>query len=337
MLDQDRASLHQLTDAQWEMTGLEPGNRSPLDTASEPIPWVEDDWNRVRLVVAGDQLSVYVNDSKVAESILEEAKNERFFGLFRYSDQTKCRVRNLKYRGEWPKSLPDVESQELAYPAGGPYAMHNSTPDKMTEFNFTGSDLRTVEDFDSQGLSRLGDKDQISSTKEGFNLELRNATDWDRWPGIALTKSIEGDFEVSVRYDGLEFQPVESGWGVSFCLQVGLDDAQESTVELHVQTNAEGKELTMASIRRKIPGDEFETLDIETLTGHSKEGWLKMVRRGGRIHCLVADGEEGNFRLIHSLTVGDAKIRSLSVQAKSSDDKGEVKVVVKSLSLSLKE
>jgi hypothetical protein len=33
---------------------------------------------------------------------------QRTFGLFHYADATGLRVRNVTYRGEWPRQLPDA-------------------------------------------------------------------------------------------------------------------------------------------------------------------------------------------------------------------------------------
>jgi hypothetical protein len=43
----------------------------------------------------------------VAQHTLPEPPAERFFGLFRYGDKSKCRVRKLIYRGDWPGAMPD--------------------------------------------------------------------------------------------------------------------------------------------------------------------------------------------------------------------------------------
>ena len=43
-------------------------------------------------------------------------ENNRQFGLFRYSERNQCRVRNVIWRGDWPKSIPPIANQELAIP-----------------------------------------------------------------------------------------------------------------------------------------------------------------------------------------------------------------------------
>lgn len=106
---------HTLTGGPWETSELTPDNEQPIEGAGEP-QLKENDWNRYRIEVAGDRLTLSVNDKAIAECSLADAPAERFFGFFRYADQTKCRVRNIVYRGEWPKELPPVTGQELASP-----------------------------------------------------------------------------------------------------------------------------------------------------------------------------------------------------------------------------
>ena len=103
-----------MTEAQYETRELPPDNESPISGAAEKIELRPNDWNQIRLILTGDQLKVFVNGMEVAVHQVTEIPTERFFGLFRYSDRHQCRVRNLIYRGNWPKTLPSVEEQELA-------------------------------------------------------------------------------------------------------------------------------------------------------------------------------------------------------------------------------
>jgi tetratricopeptide (TPR) repeat protein len=112
LLRPDGVKLHVLTDAQWEVTDLAPDNEMSIEGAAESVPLKANDWNRIALRLAGDRLTLVVNDVVVAEHAFAEPPSERFFGLFRYVDKTKCRVRKLVYRGNWPKQLPNVADRE---------------------------------------------------------------------------------------------------------------------------------------------------------------------------------------------------------------------------------
>jgi hypothetical protein len=108
--------LHWLTDAQFDSTGVSPDN-----TADEPtnrrgpktLPLKERDWNRLKLGVKGDDVTLTLNGVEIYQRPLE-ASNQRIFGLFHWLDDTEVRVRNVAYRGDWPRRLPPVDEQELA-------------------------------------------------------------------------------------------------------------------------------------------------------------------------------------------------------------------------------
>ncbi|MCA9009658.1 MAG: DUF1583 domain-containing protein [Planctomycetaceae bacterium] len=114
LIQPDGARLHSLTEAQYETRDLAPDNASPIPGDAAKIELRPNDWNQIRLTLTGDQLTVFVNGMEVAVHQVSEIPTERFLGLFRYSDRHQCRVRNLVYRGNWPKILPSIEEQELA-------------------------------------------------------------------------------------------------------------------------------------------------------------------------------------------------------------------------------
>jgi tetratricopeptide (TPR) repeat protein len=112
----ERIARHILTDGDLDRSGLAPDNSAPIEGASPGAALKPNDWNQVKLRLKGDELTVLVNDAEVARLTLTEPPSQRFFGLFRYADQQKSRVRNLSLRGDWPKSVSSPNEQELAAP-----------------------------------------------------------------------------------------------------------------------------------------------------------------------------------------------------------------------------
>ena len=55
--------------------------------------------------VIDDGAVVYLNGVEVYERPIE-ATNQRYFGLFHYTDRTEARVRGMTYTGAWPKKVP---------------------------------------------------------------------------------------------------------------------------------------------------------------------------------------------------------------------------------------
>ena len=103
--------MHTLTD-RFDRTSLAPDNSKPVDGA-RPISLQAGDWNKMRLIVKGNKVAIEVNGQLAGECELA-ATNQRTFGLFHHRDATRERVRNVVYRGDWPKTLPPMQQQELA-------------------------------------------------------------------------------------------------------------------------------------------------------------------------------------------------------------------------------
>jgi hypothetical protein len=118
LLEPTGVRIHWLTDAQHDRTNL------PHDNATEEpahrrgpkaVPLKEKDWNSLKLSLRGDLVTLSLNGVEVYERPLE-VTNQRIFGLFHFADQTEVRVRKVTYRGDWPRTLPPLEEQELAGP-----------------------------------------------------------------------------------------------------------------------------------------------------------------------------------------------------------------------------
>ena len=111
LLEPDGVKLHWLTDGPHERSGVpldnvtdEPKNRrGPSSLQLKPHAW-----NKARLEVIGDTVRLSVNDALVYERPIEPT-NQRYFGLFHYTDRTEARVRGVTMRGDWPKTLPPAD------------------------------------------------------------------------------------------------------------------------------------------------------------------------------------------------------------------------------------
>jgi hypothetical protein len=100
--------VHWLTDAAHERSGLAPDNETVEKDnrrGPEKLPLKVKEWNTVKLAVAGDRVKLSLNGVEVYDRPLE-GTNQRTFGFFHYSDGTELRVRQVTYRGQWPKQLP---------------------------------------------------------------------------------------------------------------------------------------------------------------------------------------------------------------------------------------
>jgi hypothetical protein len=113
LISANGVKVHYLTDGAYDRSGLDPDNATPLAGASVAPPLRPGQWNKLQLQLKGNMVGLTLNDESIGQYELEP-NNQRLFGLFRYSDATVCRVRNVKYRGEWPETLPALSEQELS-------------------------------------------------------------------------------------------------------------------------------------------------------------------------------------------------------------------------------
>ena len=116
LLEPEGVKVHVMTDADSDRRGLRPDNEIPGTTslpATASIALNENGWNQLQLSLVGDRLRLKLNGKDVYDANVP-AWNQRQFGLFHYANQTDVRVRNVIYRGEWPKTLPEWKDQELS-------------------------------------------------------------------------------------------------------------------------------------------------------------------------------------------------------------------------------
>jgi Protein of unknown function (DUF1583)/Protein of unknown function (DUF1581) len=108
LINPDGVSLHRLTDDPRDRAGLEPGNlgvepgrrRGPASPPLRP-----KGWNRLKMALVGDVATITLNDVPIYERPIEPT-NSRTFGLFHSADETEARVREVSYRGDWPRTIP---------------------------------------------------------------------------------------------------------------------------------------------------------------------------------------------------------------------------------------
>jgi hypothetical protein len=113
ILNGEVAVVHPLSNFPFERSEITPDTVQQIAGAVTPNLKASN-WNHVLMKLKGDQLALSVNGEQVAARTVNEPRNERFFGFLRFINQSEMRVRNAKYRGDWPKELPPVSQQELA-------------------------------------------------------------------------------------------------------------------------------------------------------------------------------------------------------------------------------
>ena len=107
--------IHRITPLADDVPALLTNNAAPLEPPSKPLELKKNVFNHVRLELKGDDVSISINNNLVATAQITDPANKRHIGLLAI-DGISGAVRNMKYRGQWPKTLPHVSEQLLAKP-----------------------------------------------------------------------------------------------------------------------------------------------------------------------------------------------------------------------------
>ncbi len=312
---------HLLTDAEYEDGGLLPGNVSAIEDAAKSVVLKENNWNHFKVSLKGDQLTLAVNGAEVASVTVTAASNMRYFGLFRYADKTKCRVRNIVYRGEWPKTLPSIAEQQLAS------APSTAAPASSQAFTLS----KPKAELKTQGLQPGGPDDRLTTDEKGMRLLLQKSEGYESWPRFTFQKPIEGDFVATLDFADLRMEPAKEGWGSTFAIRANIENKSELWVECGIGSGKTGTQLKSARRHKTVSGTDrhdgrYQPLDVDS-------GRLRIVRSGSVISTYYARAGSEDFQLMEFHPVGDGATKSLTVQCAASDSEAVIDVVLSRLTI----
>jgi len=322
ILTPDGIKRYQMTDAQFEISGVLANNPEPL--VNRPVPLVPNDWNRLRLTLHGDLLRLSINGEEVCETIVTDPSVERHFGLFRFANATQCRVRNVVYRGQWPKQLPTVESQVLA---------RASRPKLDAEANLMVDFSTDATESLPPQLVLLGPEEQRSSTEQGWQLELASAGSETEPPGFEFHESVSGDWQATVSYRDAALAAPESDWGVSLQFSAIFDDPQETRIASSVSIKQDGALGNMTQISRKDPSGNRALVGSQVVYAGGTEGQLRLVRRGGWIECYATEQDSGQFQLLDRVAVGDIPLRKIRCEVRGTVPQAQASVILQNFEI----
>lgn len=297
LLEPDGVRIHWVTDGEFDRTGLPPGN--VFDEPSQrrgpnKLPLTENDWNQLRLTLEGDTVSLYLNKQLIYQRELE-ITNQRTFGLFHYSDRTEARVRNVRWRGAWPRELPPVSQQELVHRGVQRLDQQMSELTAAVEHSFATHGL-APEKFSTVSSSG-GTIEQVS---EGVRIDRPGARGYQA-TSINLNAIVTGDFDVIAEFRQFDARPEADAISTAG-LRVLMSDMnpQQCLVMRRFvrKPKEEDRQLTQAVLRN---GATEATLDWNTVYSDAQEsasGRLRIARRGNRIYYLAAEADSPNFRLL---------------------------------------
>ena len=322
LLADDGVKVHWLTDAQFERTGLAPDNVSVEQEhrrGPAKLPLKANDWNKLSLKVTGDTLTLALNGESVYERPIE-ASNLRTCGLFHYAGDSDVRVKNVIYRGNWPKTLPSVKEQEFAgndlelatfkpgeLPASFAWNFQGKRPEHLFEAGVASTTKRTV-------------------TEGGLSIEREPSTEKNsESAGFQVVDAgIGGDFEVTFGYRGFESSTKVEGHAVPR-MEIVLALGGRFGAPLHSHTLAlthrrmanDTMQLTAISgTRIKPPEEEWAATDRPLV---ATSGRIRIVRRGTTAFFLFAPEGTEKWEVLDSRKASTGDVQDLLIGLRSED------------------
>lgn len=294
--------VHRLTNGIHDRSGLAPDNISDSTPPLQRVALQAESWNTASLSVIGNSVRISINGQKCFDMQIDD-QDQRNFGFFHYADQTELRVRNVKWAGDWPKTVPTVEAQFLATHDAD--VLDNDVKHMSASFEYDfardGMDSERIE------IIRRSAEEHFSVTPDGL-LSVRSGTGGWRLATMAPKVSISGDFDIIVEYD--QFDPEVQSGAANLMLVAKFD--QKFNTEALLQRRFVGggprneQLLQCATVEGAVGGEKRDY--FFSRTHEERSGRLRLSRRGKVIHYLAAEGKSPNFRLLASREFTDAPL-----------------------------
>ena len=327
LLDPEGVRIHWMTDAQYDRTGLahdnvfeEPANRR----GAAKLPLIADDWNTLKLALTGDVVDLYLNGQHIYQRTLEPT-NQRIFGLFHYAGESTARVRDVTYRGNWPRELPVIEKQQLAV---SPAVQAQLDRDKL-KHRFT-YDFRGRE-FDPRLFSTKADETCFQSTPDGLRMTAVGESGKTVTVRLGARLGLKGDFEITLSFEQLQMQRPPKGQRTGVMLACAIDNEQQDSVTTYRRINDLGAHVVAAGWGAAMP-DKKRKYGGLAVTNAAESGRLRLSRKGSKIFHLFAENDSEEFELIHESIVGREDVRTHTIIDVGNAD-GTTAVVWKELTI----
>ena len=293
---------HHVTNGYYDTTYFNKENARVIAANQRSLPGDclrENAWNDVEVSVRGDTVSLKLNDQLVYASPITKS-NTRLFGLFYFTDQTSAQVKNVIFRGQWPKQLPSVSDQVLADPD---ISMLDATREQLaSEFNH---------DF-SEGLKdglisfNANARGSMSVSERGLSVSVGNVSEWTQTP-LTCALRIMGDFDITADFEDLKVEGNNPG-SIYIGLPLGTPEKHSARLTLH----------TSKGVKRNVHA-QIHTNNVARDQKNKPSGWsatsgtLRLARRGTVLYALAKNSGSQNYRLVSKLEVPDAAVQRVSL------------------------
>lgn len=304
LLDALGPALHVATDARFDQTAADPGQRRPLPKESGLVtmPLNDRSWNRVRLEFRAGDVFVTLNDQAVTRLPMPQS---RVFGLYCDAGESAARVKNIRWRGHWPKIVPAISNQELADPLIPKLDDARRLLPARFECDLTRQEFSAaLFQIHDEGAERF-----VTQTSQGLEINAVKSDSGYSRVSVSPFLEIEGDFDAIAEF--AELRPMPSSQGrCDIVLQVALTDPAIShfATALTDDTNP-GQRRRRSTEQQLFQLNPFGLQMLGQQAEDSDRGKLRLVRNGRRMYSLIAAGDSQDYRLVGVADCGEEKSR----------------------------
>ena len=319
LLNRTGVQTHWVSNGVWDQTDLDPLNATPAPGSPATLPLKPDAWNTVSLRISGDQVHLQLNGVPISSRELEPT-NDRTFGLFYDCGQTEARVRNVVLQGNWPKTLPPVDEQELRGTQADEFnRARDALPEKF-DFDFTKA---TLPEWRSQfyvSRNKAMTPGDLELQPDGLHASATSPVGQYAALIVGAKLQVEGDFDITSRFDHLLLKTPEQGFsGIYHCLLFS------KPIPLHCNMIRSAGQYKNYPLRHVIQTEFFKTDPVRggatypaILTEESTSGRFRIVRRGKTLSFLAATFDSDSDQVLHSEEVTDEPLHLNDIHLRTS-------------------
>ena len=319
LLNRAGVQTHWISNGVWDQSDLDPLNATPVPGSPAMLPLKPDAWNTVSLRLTGDTIHLHLNGVPISSEKLEPT-NDRTFGLFYDCGQTEARVRNVVLQGDWPKTLPPVDEQELRGTQADEFNRAREALPVKYDFDFTKATLPELESQFFVSRNQISTPGDLQLQPDGLHVTASSPVAQYAAVMVGAKLQVEGDFDITSRFDSLQLNMPEYGFsGIYHCLLFS------KPIPMHCNMIRSAGQYKDIPLRHVIQTEFFKTDPVRGgasypafLTEECSAGRFRTVRRGKTLSFLAATYDSDCFQVLHSEEVTDEPLHRNDIHLRAS-------------------
>jgi hypothetical protein len=171
----------------------------------------------------------------------------------------------------------------------------------------------------------------ITETDQGLLIRLPDKTQGATQAGIATRFGIQGDFEITVRYELVDVPTPEKGFGTGVVIHLARPEKSQTLAGLGRRKRQDGSEMFNANVLVNVDGQPKSNQTF--LEARAECGGLRLVRKGTMLRFLVADGNDEDFRELRQVEFDTEPVKSVLVLGDTGNSDAATSIRIKSFSI----